>query len=192
MAPEVNWPRVVSFYTDDEVYRPAADRLRKSLEKFGIPYCLVKIPRLENYDWCMVAKLKPSFILEQLEEWKNPIFWLDADNEVIQEPKLFKHIGEFDIAVSRFDRFDWMLNSSTIGFNYTPVAREILREWTISVPRCRNGKYGDQPTLHRVLQRFALAGGRVGMLPTTYISVDKANAVIYQHHAGIECRKIYG
>ena len=60
------FPIIVSYYTDDEIYRPAATRLVKSLELFGLEYDVKEIKRFGDFhDHCFY---KAKFLLEMLDK----------------------------------------------------------------------------------------------------------------------------
>lgn len=184
----MTWPVFVSYYTNDDVYRPAAQRLKKSLEKYNLPHEIVEIGRSGGVSHNQ--KLKPEFVSAMLEKHNSPIVWIDADNQVLEEPILLKKINSFDIMVIRFEQYDWELTSSVVAFNCREMTNKIINTWEYITKNDNN--HGDQFGLHIALQHYALHGATVGMLPLEYAGKNKGTAVIYQHQASIEGRDRYG
>lgn len=184
----MTWPLFVSFYTDDDIYRPAGERLIASLEKFNLPHDIEIIPR--DGTLSSVQKKKPAFMLSKLEKHKKNIVWIDADNEVLHLPEALKKVDQFDVAVVRFEQFDWELNSSLVSINNNDMGRKILATWGYAT--YQDERHGDQFALHLTVQHYSLRGARIGMLPLSYAGEERETAIIYQHHASIEGRKAYG
>lgn len=75
----------ISYYSGDK-YKICANRLERSLNKFNLPYYIQEINDLGG--WEKNNSFKPEFIKEQLLKFKQPVCWLDADNEIRQYPVL--------------------------------------------------------------------------------------------------------
>lgn len=98
---------VVSFHTDDQLYTYHAAELKKSLERFDIPY------HIEEYTgkldpWNHVCAHKPVFLREMREKYPDKaLIWIDADARVKQYPLLFDHIPDDCIGFHKMDRKRW-------------------------------------------------------------------------------------
>ncbi len=176
------WPLIVSYYTEDEVYAPAADRLRKSLEKFSIPYCIAGIERDGDIIHHMLIKI--DYIETVSKKFiGQPFVWMDADNEILREPVLFRKVALHDLSIVRFDRWEYELNASVIGFGNNGKTDSIITAWRRGL---RDIQGEDQPGLHRAVQKMSMMGDiSIAMLPLSYAAKDR-DGVIMQHHASIK------
>ena len=94
--------RVISMYTPNTPYEEEIKELQKSCEKFKLRY---KFYAIENSgDWVKNTQQKANVIKAALQEFAEDVIWLDADAEVLQEPKLFAELADatnFHISVYR-------------------------------------------------------------------------------------------
>jgi hypothetical protein len=116
--------KVVSFHTDDALYKWHIERLKDSLVDHGLDSYIEEIPRSKG--WVTHVDYKPVFILKCLEMFPENIVWLDADAIVQQYPILFDDI-DADIAVHYKDGRE--LLSGTMYLSNTEKTKELLREW---------------------------------------------------------------
>jgi hypothetical protein len=151
--------KVVSFHTDDALYKGHIERLKDSLVDHGIDNYIEEIPR--SGGWIANVDYKPVFILKCLEMFDENIVWLDADAVVQQYPVLFDDI-DADIAVHYKSGKE--LLSGTMYFSNTEKSKELLREW-IALRETKNGVTQPQQVLEELLR-----GGKylVHKLPAPY------------------------
>ena len=81
-------PLVISCHTPDHLYQTSANRLRASLDRFNLDH------EIQSYQsrgtWKDNTCYKPFFIKAMLEKYPGrPLWWLDADAEVVAFPQLF-------------------------------------------------------------------------------------------------------
>ncbi|MDI7860918.1 hypothetical protein MRS76_03020 [Rhizobiaceae bacterium n13] len=117
-------PLFVSYYTSNTPYEALATRLRRSLDRLGVPHRIEAIESLGT--WVANTGLKAAFIKRAWEESDRPICWVDADAELLRRPD-FVFDNPFDIAVVR--RLGWYDISSFVYLNKTETAGRIVATW---------------------------------------------------------------
>lgn len=123
-------PVVVSFYTRNTPYEEQARGLVESIERLdGVPYCVVGIESAGS--WEANCSLKPSFILQCLQELQRPVLWVDADARLNARPAVPE---AFDFAVHKYD--GWEFASGTVYFAYNERSVRLLERW-IELSRLR-------------------------------------------------------
>lgn len=180
--------KVISFYTSHNEYKSYADRLKTSLEKFGITYEIHPID-LKN-SWETVCAYKARFIQELWKKSSTPIVWLDADATVKFDPVIFSRI-DADFAIHK--SHGWSFSSGTLFFGKSEVAGTLLKQWVI---RCEADPLTwDQEHLQSAWCDIAAMGKlRTCWLPQSYLQIfDKPSsepAVIIHWQASRSHEKI--
>jgi len=151
--------KVVSFHTDDVLYKWHIERLRASLIEFGIDSYIEEIPHRSS--WLDHANYKPVFILKCLEMFDENIVWLDADAIVREYPVLFDDM-EADIAVHYKGGSE--LLGGTVYVANNESGRNVAVEWVKEIERYGSHQ-NDQQTLQRLLSR---SNYKVTTLPAPY------------------------
>ena len=89
-------------YTPNTPYEEEIKNLQKSCKRFKLNY---KFYAIENRgDWIKNTQQKANVINAALHEFAEDVVWLDADAEILQEPKLFNELAsasDFHICVYR-------------------------------------------------------------------------------------------
>lgn len=124
-----NSPIVISFYSGDQYYYDAADRLRADCAALGLESDIIEIKKLPEETWLDLCRRKIPFYLQMQRKHKRPILWIDVDCRILRRPyflenlscdlalylRNFKYIRGFDpMAFARF------IQPSILLFNYTP------------------------------------------------------------------------
>lgn len=180
--------KVISFYTSHNKYKSYADRLKTSLEKFGITYEIHPIDFKNS--WETVCAYKARFIQELWEKSSTPIVWLDADATVEFDPVIFSRI-DADFAIHK--SYGWSFSSGTLFFGKSEVAGALLKQWVI---RCEADPLTwDQEHLQSAWCDIAAMGKlRTCWLPQSYLQIfDKPSsepAVIIHWQASRSHEKI--
>lgn len=118
-------PRIVSFYTDDRLYRASAAKLTASLAAQGIEDAVIhKVPPFAS--WQEACAHKARFLRAMLREQGRPVLWVDADAQVQGD------LG--DIPWPQFDfgihlQNGWQMGSGTVYLNTTPAAMALVEAW---------------------------------------------------------------
>ena len=157
-------PVFTTFYTVDNGYRREADRLIESLEKFGLPYYCEGI-LTGGKDWDAITKRKPILILKILKMMPNRnVVWLDADAIVVKSPMEF--FGLNSTFACCYYKNGTKLNTTTMFFKNTDVARNICLDWIAENKSDQRYRTGDQKHLENVINRKYK--NHTYVLPITY------------------------
>ncbi|MDF7676942.1 putative nucleotide-diphospho-sugar transferase [Neisseriaceae bacterium ESL0693] len=117
---------VVAFHTNDELYRHEAKRLCASALRIGIT---VKTTVVRNqHDWVKNTSFKSAYLQRERELIRGPILYVDVDAVFHRSPLSYLTQLDYDIAV-HYDLGDGHLISSTLFFQDTAAARELLARW---------------------------------------------------------------
>lgn len=120
---------VVSYYTLNTPYEFEAQKLQKSLKKLNVPYDVVGVKNLGN--WQANTRFKAKFMQDMLIKHKGKsVVWVDSDAVIHSYPKLFDTY-DCDVAV-RWQDFRWRKNeclSGTIYLANNPMTLELCRRW---------------------------------------------------------------
>jgi hypothetical protein len=183
-------PIIISYHTDDEIYRPAAERLRASLEKFGLEHEIVCCAKRGT--WTENCRYKAKFIHGMLWAYRPlDLIWMDADAEVLQYPEMLSKIdADLAAVVNSHGIF-----ASLIYFQNTPEVMKLVRDWIEANDEYPNEFTGDQANLVRVLAqhpeiKFKELPGKYSYNPDIMDNIG--NPVIYQHQASRQGRNFYG
>tara|TARA_E500000178_G_C16962525_1_gene726737 strand:- start:388 stop:1095 length:708 start_codon:yes stop_codon:yes gene_type:complete len=121
----MSYPIFCSYFTDNYPYNIYIKELKKSLDKFNLKYEILKLSN--QGDWVSNCAQKAESIQKIFYKYPhNPIFWLDADSELLKEPILLKNFDS-DLAINLRD--GWNVWSSQIGFGKSDIAEKILNRW---------------------------------------------------------------
>ncbi len=180
--------KVISFYTSHNEYKFYADRLKASLERFGIPYEIYPVDLKDS--WETVCAYKARFIRDLWEQSRIPVVWLDADATVEHDPLIFSKI-DADFAIHK--SYGWGFSSGTLFFGKSEATDMLLRQWVI---RCEADPFTwDQDHLQSAWCDIAAMGNlRTYWLPQSYLQIfDKLSpepAVIVHWQASRSQEKI--
>ena len=79
----------VSFYTNDEIYKPLGENLILQLSNLKLKYDVIKLNVHQSFTrefWNNIVAYKPFFIKEMLEKHKESIVWIDVDTIIQKFP----------------------------------------------------------------------------------------------------------
>lgn len=156
--------KTIAFYTEDTPYEHEAFELMQNAKKFNIEVKIVPYP--STGEWVKNCAIKPSFILDEMEEdLKIPWFlYVDVDARFRKYPKRFDNFkGDIGVHFMR----DKELLSGTIFLKNTPQVRELIKCWVLYQEA--NPRELDQRTLQHVLTTNH--GLKVINLPPTYTQI---------------------
>lgn len=134
-------PIYIGFYTKNTPYEEEAIQMSKTVEKHNLKCKLYGIDSCRS--WLKNAMQKPKIILQALEEFKQPIVYLDADARVEKYPSLFENIKE-DFGVNIRLKGGVSFFTCTMFFNYNKNCIELLHNW---INRCEKGEIAIQREL---------------------------------------------
>jgi hypothetical protein len=169
----MSFPRVISFYTADTPYQLEIQNLIASCNRFAVS---IDVEAVESFgSWELNCAFKPFFILKKLNEYKQPVLWVDADGVFTCFPEWIEAFNA-DISVRINESLPAShpskVISSTLFVNYNSNAIECMHAWAKESARqlldpSRKEEFWDQIALRDVLfsdkNRFNIAG-----LPLSY------------------------
>lgn len=160
---------VVSYYTDD--YADYAKGLISSLDRYGLKHSVER--RDSKNGWRKNCQQKADYILEKLNQFNEPVCWIDADAQVKQMPHILFNLNT-DIAVRIKPSGRYM--SGTVWFNNNDNARNILNRWIEINSTCDSW---DQKTLQQ-----AVNGESLYRLPDRYCAKfdENIDGVVIKHY----------
>ena len=126
---------VVSFYTNDWLYPEYAQRLREDCDRLGLQHHIVEKSSTNRY--VGNCQIKPFFVQECMEQFRSPIFWMDADGSILQRPeKLFDTENiDYDLVANRPINDHARIHVGSMLLNYTDPMREFVEVWCESIRR---------------------------------------------------------
>jgi hypothetical protein len=171
------FPLVVCYYTQDTMYQLEVQSLIESCEKYNLAY---HVEPIESFgSWELNCAYKPFFLLSKLQEFKRPLFWVDADGVFVQKPKLLDEFSA-DLAVrindACHDKHPSRVISNSIYVNATEAAASLLKQWASECYRVlsqadRTDEFWDQAGLRDVIfSKEQLA--KVVNLPHSYSAIE--------------------
>ncbi|SRR5581483_3752579 len=170
------FPLVVSYYTKDTVYQLEVQNLITSCKNWGIEHHVEPITTLGS--WERNCCYKPFFLMEMLQHFKRPLFWVDADGVFAQKPKwqgVFAKDAAVRINAEREDDHPSKVNSGSLYINATTGGGALLKAWAqecldaFAAPE-RTEEIWDQIALRDVIQRGNLPAD-IGILPLEYLKI---------------------
>lgn len=160
-------PIICSYFTEE--YAALAERMIKSVEKFGFETDVIKISKINN-SWIDIIYWRPEFILQMLWKHRNrDIVWLDCDATMEEYPVLFDNFPD-DFGIHVHD-FKWRKNEhlgGTMYFSYKQRTINFLRKWI------ELNKTTERQTLSQWIIPMAIKespGLKVGILPESYCNI---------------------
>lgn len=153
--------KFVSFYTNDSIYRPLAEKLKNQFEKYNLDYYIKELPAGEfsKLGWNNIVIYKPLFIKEMLEKFKCSIVWVDVDTIIRKYPQfLFDYeLKEVEMAyLCRPKPFLAIMyakfNENMVDFfdNFSNQCKEDLENRKKTIQNRPRWYEGDQPTLMKM------------------------------------------
>ncbi|MEA2080461.1 MAG: hypothetical protein U9P00_11505, partial [Pseudomonadota bacterium] len=122
--------RLISFFADIDsrsYYSDHAKRLSQACQTFAIPHDIRPLRSRGSYRRNCLHK--PRFILDRLNEYCEPLLWLDVDSCIHKPLDIFDSFTGLDVvAASAYGTLGGM-KASPLYFGDTDNAREFLRVW---------------------------------------------------------------
>jgi len=162
----LNYPTIISFYTDTWEYPKYAAELVASCDRLGLDHYVVELS--DSGVWIENTRKKPRFILDTINKLQRPVVWMDADGSLYKLPTLFegKIDADFGAVTNNWDRQrQWHV--CTLFFNYTDLGISLLTKWADYMD---DFDWSDELGLEVVLRKYKeeLADLNVMVLPPTY------------------------
>lgn len=137
---------IFAFYTDDELYRKEAGRLRYSLDRLGLKYEIKEIN--SNKRWVENCGLKSSMILDARRRIRGSLLYLDVDAVVHHNP--WPYLSQYTGDLCTYVNKKGDLLSASILINDTIEAIKLLELWVTR--QQENPLTYDQVVLKEIIQ----------------------------------------
>jgi hypothetical protein len=159
-------PVFISFYT--KKYERFVKDWCDDMHRFRLRHCVAY--RDLNTRWQLICYYKPSFILEMMERFRQPVVWVDIDARIRQRPDLILHMPpEVDfgycLTTSSLQNLKVLrdgygkvkiVTGGTIYLSASEAALELVRRW---VELCKHRDYySDQQVLTEVFGEYRPEG----------------------------------
>ena len=153
-------PVIVSFATPE--YKNGLDRLQASCDRFGLhfEYTFMK----SQGTWLSNVSEKPRLIRDAVRRWPY-VLWLDADAEIVANPRELFH-AKFDFCCNSRQRrkneavgVTGAYRTGTIAFQHGPLLMRMLDRWCDMRPTLQCGQeplLRDAHMLFPVIHRLEL------------------------------------
>ena len=138
---------VISAFTSK--YQKFAEELEQSIKKQGIDKYKIYYYD-DRKDWAKNTQIKPEILLKAINEYNEPVLWVDADAEIYGDLNYFINLPDYiDIGVYYLNtkhKPNEML-SGTLYFGNTATSKQILTHWQNI---CNANKKWDQINLQKI------------------------------------------
>jgi len=129
---------VCSFYTDDDYYRSAAQRLAHDLERLGIHHVIEVVDRAPAESWPEICRKKIAFVDRVCRDFPSArVFWSDVDCSLRDVPEFVRSFSSDLIGFQRgfstpmsigYQVRTRFWEPSFFGINATPEGRRFIAE----------------------------------------------------------------
>lgn len=142
---------IIGYYTTDSVYQDSYELLEKSLVRIGHRFDYKAIPPA---DWKSVTDLKPRVVLEKLQQYQEPVLYLDADAFVHENLDKYFEDKNCDIAVNFLKKKsgEEELLSGTVYFDYNDKVLQLVQLWIKT--GLDNPELNDQQSLQKTVSEY--------------------------------------
>lgn len=169
------FPLIVSYYTKETLYQLEVQNLIASCEKWQLEYHIEPIASFGS--WERNCAYKPFFLLEKLQQFNQPIFWVDADAIFLQKPQHLQQFeGDFAVRINDWgDEHPSQVISGSLYVNATQGAERVLKAWAKEcldkfADPTRAEELWDQIALRDVINR-EVPGAKILPLPIEYMTI---------------------
>ncbi len=196
-----DFPLIVSYYTKDTLYQLEVQNLIASCKRWNLLHHIESISSFGS--WERNCAYKPFFLMEKLQQFRKPLFWVDADAAFLQEPgrlEAFKTDFAARINHACEDTHPSKIYSGSLFINATQGAERLLKAWgqaciqALTDPH-RTHEFWDQMALRDVIQQ-GIPNTTIGELPPEYVTIidhphdPQDNTVIAHYQASRRFKKM--
>jgi hypothetical protein len=161
--------KIISFYSDtinSNYYSQSAFRLKHDCERLKLDYHIENLQGHSEYK--KNCKMKPSFILDCIKKFNQPVVWLDCDSRIVKAPQ-FLDLERVDYAgVKRGGNDDPVMIASTLYFNTTDSSLKLLEEWSRRCSLEENNDRADHSILLDLIKEELDSNLVFSWLPDSY------------------------
>lgn len=168
---------IISYYTKNTIYEREVEDLLSTCLKLHLDHYIVAKEDLGS--WERNCCEKPLFILECLQKFQKPLFWVDADAMILQKPSFYWN--EYDVGFYFQDEQDHA-RAGTIYASYTKATLDFLRSWHLACQE-RFSALGqlpgaDQAILNELLYKKPLL--KIAKLPVEYVRIFDRDPIAWE------------
>lgn len=186
-------PLIVSFYADragETTFADYADRFIGDCKALNLEHCVEQVKLQIGCSWSHTCRIKPFFIHRKMLQLHRPLLWVDVDSRILADPvTLFTdNDPPFDFAAvvqQLKSKTALPFLASTLYFDCTGPAFELLERWKRYCNHPRQENYGDH---HRLVEAVQDTPGlRWIKLPAYYsdFTVSKNTCITFVQSAGV-------
>jgi Polysaccharide pyruvyl transferase len=161
--PDDNCTIFISFFAGPQYYRRAAERLRNTLDSYGAGYSISEFVHDSALDWPSICKAKITFVRRAIAELRRPVFWIDADTEIVRDPTGLLKINGADIAcflrsfgylpTFDFTRFSRLFHPGYVLYGNTAKTLDLLDQME-KIAQEINEPVTDDYVLHEAIAQY--------------------------------------
>jgi hypothetical protein len=122
---------LISFFSDIEdktYYSEHGNRLRKECRNLGISCNIQQKESLGSYQLNCLSK--PQFILDMMNEFKQPLIWMDVDSKLHKSLDIYDSFdSDVDMVIATSDGGLRGMKASPIYFGNTEKAKKFVESW---------------------------------------------------------------
>lgn len=188
-------PILISFFAGDEYYHESARTLVSDISDYNISYDICEFQINDTFNWSRICEQKIKFYQDKLMEYKCPVFWVDVDTRIINDPSImmnsnadigiflrnFKYIHGFDPYA-----FARLFHPGYILFNYNETVINFMEHMRQIATQYAQEEITDDFILQEGLNDFEKKM-RFDIFPPDYVLQDKKNndtAIIKHSNSG--------
>lgn len=139
---------IIAFHTNDNLYKNEANRLRKSLERLGLPHHIEEVSSSKD-SWVENCAMKPNMIIAARRKLKGPLLYVDVDAFFHSDP--WPYLSQYNGDIAVYMDKTGLLISGTIFINDTLNVLSLLMAW--SDLQKKNSKIYDQEVLRQIVEK---------------------------------------
>ena len=173
---------IVTYYTTEPPYENLVRRLEKSCKRWSLPF--QAHARAPFDTWKQGIRYKAVFLRDMFERGPDTdLVWLDADSEIVSEPRLLKKTG------ADFIYFQSAPRRAGTGIMYlrrTPAVRKLIEEWAyMALEEPPSSIKGDEYLLGDLLEVWDTSDIKIADWPLGYYHIvngqTKSSSPIITH-----------
>lgn len=182
------FPLVVSYYTKDTMYQLEVQNLIASCEQWGLEHHVESISSLGS--WERNCCFKPFFLLEKLQQFQRPLFWVDADGVFLKKPQWLEVFNQ-DAAVRIHEILEnshpSKVISASLFVNASLGAVALLKAWGQGCINAFLNLERVQEVWDQMILRDVILSGearaQIGTLPIEYLAIQEhSDATVIAHY----------
>jgi len=165
---------VISFFTSDWKYPDHAQNLVADCERLKLNH-VIELKNSTN-SYVGNCNIKPFFIKDKLQEFKQPVLWIDVDGSILKIPNELTPLPNADIVAYENPQFPGRFSVNVLLFSYTPNALTFLDTWCeYAIKSIDDGAFNDAIKTYQDKIKLQILPANQTMIATsknTHVSSD--------------------